>query len=202
MAKRKKHSSRKKNISLPYSGGMKGILVNSALVLGGVYVGSIVANKIQKKDMSGEDLLGLDGSASKYATPAILIAGGLAGMTMLKNKFANKLAAGIVLAGGAKLVNAAAGKSVVSLGDADEEQDQENVALPGVGDVIIPGVGDDRVLYDDLPDNNEMMTTYHEPYVGEAGSVYVDENGNPIEGAEEEDLMGIFGDEDECDELL
>ena len=122
MAKKKKRSSRRqKNISLPFSGGLKGILTKSALVLGGLYIGNVAAKTLQKKGLNGEDLLGLDGTASKYAAPAILIAGGLAGITMTKNRIVNQLASGVLLVGGAKAVNAIAGKKVVALGEAEEE---------------------------------------------------------------------------------
>lgn len=190
--RRKKRSSQSKSFS---TGGLKDIARNSALLLGGLFAGNYIANMIQKKDVSGEDLLGLDGDASKYATPAIVIAAGLAGMTMVKNNTVKAMASGVVLAGGAKLVNAVANKPVISLGETGDE----DVMLPGVGEPIIPGVGDERVIYDDLPDNQEMLTRYHED-VGDVDTVYVDENGQPIEGAEDEELLGIFGDGEE--ELL
>lgn len=186
-----------KRFSISYSGGLKNIAKNALLTLGGMFIASKIADKVQKKDVSGEDLLGLDGNASKFATPAILMATGLAGMTMVKSDAVKGLATGVLLAGGAKAVNAVAGKQVVALGNADDEQ---QVLIPGVGEVALPASTDRKVTYDELPSANEMATQYHEGIGADDEYEYVEgfegDEDEYVEGVDDE-LLGIDGDEEE-----
>ena len=172
----------------------KGIAKRGLAILGGLAVGSYVKSFIGKKDAaSGTDLLGLSGSTSSLAAPLIVTGIGVAGINFAKDALIKDVALGVAISGGAGVLNAATGKSIVSLGSAEEQPIVP--LLPGMGDV------EERVIYDDLPTDNEMLTTYH-PGVGDADEYYEDVEG--IGEAEEEyyeDVDGIGDVDDEFDDV-
>ena len=159
MAKKRRKSS---CVHTPSSAtGLKGIATKALSIIGGLAVGTYVKNFVGKKDVSGTDLLGLSGDASAYTTPAIVTAIGVGAMMYSKNAIVKDVALGVAVAGGSGLINSFMGKSVVSLGDAE---DMPAVPLlPGIGDV------DPNIRYDQLPSENEQVTTYNPVY--EAGDV-------------------------------
>ncbi len=138
-----------------------GLAKRAGCILAGIAVGSYVKDLIGQRGASGTDLLGLSGDASKYTTPGIVTAVGVAGTMLLKNQLMKDVSLGVVAAGGAGLVNAFMGKQVVSLGATDEYQTLP--MLPGIGDV------DPNIRYDELPSENAQVQTYN-PVV-EAGDI-------------------------------
>lgn len=140
-------------IRTPKSTDMLAMGKRALAIIGGLAGGTIIKNAIEKKSgVSGTDLLGLDGATSKYTSPAIVTAAGFLGASMSKNSILKDICLGVVAAGGAGLVNAVAGKSVVALGDASE--DAPVMLIPGIGDV-------DNITYNELPDESEQVTTYN-----------------------------------------
>lgn len=142
----------------------KSIATRALCIIGGMAAGTAIKNTIGKKDVSGTDLLGLSGETSAFTTPAIVAAAGVAAMMMSKNQMLKDAGLGLVATGGAGILNAATGKTLVSLGDTE---DQPIVPLlPGIGDVV---------TYDDLPSENEQVTTYNP--VENASDIDIDEVG-------------------------
>ena len=143
--KRKRHRSSLNGIKQRTS---KSSILDSAIqiggILAGVVLGSQVKKLVEKKDaVSGTDLLGLDGETSKFTSPLLVCAVGGAAAMLAGNKHLKNLALGVTVAGGAGLVNALSGKSLVSLGDAD---DNAPVILPGIGNVpMLPGIGENNI---------------------------------------------------------
>jgi hypothetical protein len=132
----------------------KSVAMRGACILGGLIAGTYVKNLIAKKDATnGTDLLGLSGDTSAVAAPAIITAAGFAANAAAKNQMLKDVALGMVAAGGAGLLNAVTGKSVVSLSGAE---DQPIEVLPGLG------IDEEKVMYDELPTDNELLTSYHE----------------------------------------
>ncbi len=137
----------------------KSIAQRALCIIGGMAVGTAIKNAIGKKGVNGTDLLGLDGQTSAYTTPAIVAAAGVATMAFAKkNQMLKDAALGVIATGGAGIINAATGKSLVALGDTE---DQPIVPLlPGIGDVD---------NYEQLPTDNEMLTTYSPQYEADNG---------------------------------
>ena len=178
MAKKKKRrsSSGKQRMS-------KSSLMDTAVQIGGILTGVVIGSQVkkfvEKKDaVSGTDLLGLDGETSKYTTPFLVCAVGAA-ITMLarNNKLVKNLALGATVAGGAGLVNAFVGKSVVALGTADDNQP---IMLPGIGNIpMLPGIGSDEIAIPENYDYSLDPALVNQP----AGSEF----GNPETFAGEDD---------------
>lgn len=164
MANNKKKNSRRRRSTSAHTGGYMGIAKRGLCVVAGLAAGTYVKNFIGQRSVNGTDLLGLSGDMSQYTTPAIVTAVGAVGLTMCKNPMLKDVALGVVAAGGAGLVNAATGKALVSLSGTE---DQPVVPLlPGIGDV------DPNIRYDQLPSENEQVTTYNP--VTEAGDIDID----------------------------
>ena len=167
---------RKKKVSSVFNGST---LMKAAGLITGLVAGAQIKKMVEQKDaVSGTDLLGLDGKISKFTSPAIVAAAGLAGAAFMKNDFLKNVGMGIAVAGGAGLVNAATGKDIVTLGSADEQP----VFLPGVG-------SDDVPQYDELPSNNELATKYDNPYLQPVGEVETEEP-EYVNGEDEYDTVG------------
>lgn len=168
-----------------------GALADTAMqvgcILGGLVVGSQVKNIVAKKDaVSGTDLLGFDPATSKFLTPSLVLAAGAA-LTALSqgNKHVKNIALGVTIAGGAGLVNAVSGKSVVALGTAEEDE-YAPVVLPGIGTAsadmpVLPGIGNVPSVddYSQLPTNHDYSMDPHLVYndmhnVGEVEEEYDD----------------------------
>ena len=142
----------------------KKVLMRGLAILGGLAAGSYVKDFVAQKDAtSGTDLLG---STSALTSPLLVGAAGVAVMQFAKDQMLKDVGMGITLSGGAGLLNAVTGKSIVSLGSAEEQPVVP--LLPGIGDV------EERVLYDDLPSENQLVTNYNE--ITEAGDVDISEN--------------------------
>ena len=125
--------------------------------LAGIAVGSFIANKISSKDsVSGVDLLGLDGDTSGYVSPVVVALAGAAAIQFGKDELIKNIGTGCLIAGGVKLVNKFAGKSVISLSGTDEN---EKVFLPGICDAEELSV--DAPNY--VPTENAWQTSYNEP---------------------------------------
>lgn len=138
-----------------------------ACTLAGVAAGSYASGLIGKKDeVSGTDLLGLDGDTSNYVAPLVTAAAGGVLYASTRDENIRNVAVGIMAAGGAKVVNKLAGKSLVSLNGTDEEQP-----------VIVPGIGD---VYE-LPTENQWATTYNDPTII-PGAQNADMTTEPING--------------------
>lgn len=149
----------------------KGVATRGLCIIGGLIAGTYAKKFIAQKDSaSGTDLLGLSGDTSAIATPAIITAAGVAVNTMSRNAMLKDVGLGIIAAGGSGIINAVTGKSLVALNGTD---DQPVEVLPQ----SIPGLGidDDKVTYDELPTDNEMMTTYQP--VETASDIDIDEVG-------------------------
>lgn len=127
---RRKSTSSKKAFSMS---GAKDFGMKAVGLMAGIALGTFAQKFIAKKDaVSGTDLLGLDGKTSKWTTPAILIAGGMAGNALVKQPFLKNVFLGVGCAGGVKLVNTIAGSEKISLSGDEEAQ----AILPGVGEVL------------------------------------------------------------------
>ena len=134
------------------SSDWSGIAMRTGEVLLGIAAGSVIAKTIGNRDnVSGVDLLGLDGDTSGYVTPLITAAVGAAAIQFGKSDILRNIGMGCAIAGGVKLVNKVAGKSLISLNGTD---DDEKVFLPGIGDAE---------TMDDAMTANEWETTYNEP---------------------------------------
>lgn len=162
MAKPRKRHYKKHVKTSGVQGGYMGLAKRAGCIIAGLAAGSFVKDFIsQRTGTSGTDLLGLSGETSKYTTPAIVTAAGVAGATLLKNQMLKDVALGVVAAGGAGLVNAVMGKTVVGLGATEEFQTLP--MLPGMGDV------EPNITFDQLPSENEQVQTYNP--VQEAGDI-------------------------------
>lgn len=149
MTKQRRFSSR--TLAGFSTAGVTNYVKKGAALVGGIALGSIINKFVGKKDsVSGTDLLGLNGTLSKYSTPAIVVGIGLAAHAVCKNENLKTIALGIGAAGGANLINAALGENKIS--------------LSGTDDPMLPGVGTDKVLFDDLPSQNEQETTYNDKF--------------------------------------
>lgn len=163
----------------------KGVAMRGACILGGLIAGTYVKQFISKKGVNGTDLLGLEGSTSKIASPAIVTAAGFAVNTMAKNPMLKDAALGMIAAGGAGILNAVSGKSIVSLSGTEDQPEEVLPQLPGLG------ADEERVMYDDLPTDNELLTTYHEN-MGDADEEYYEaEDGQPV-GAVDENVKYVL----------
>lgn len=143
-----------KKFRTPKTADMMAMSKRALAIIGGLAGGTIIKNAIEKKSgVSGTDLLGLDGATSKFTSPAIVTAAGFLGASLFKDSIAKDVCLGVVAAGGAGLVNAVAGKSLVALGDASE--DAPVMLIPGIGDIP------EDITYNELPDESEQVTTYN-----------------------------------------
>ncbi len=163
------------------SNNYKGVAQRGLSIIAGLAIGTYAKKFVGQKDAtSGTDLLGLSGDTSAIASPAIITVAGFAVNTMSKNPILKDVGLGMIAAGGAGMLNAATGKSIVSLNGTD---DQPVEALP----VALPGLGiDEKVTYDELPTDNELLTTYH-PEIEEVGDI--DEYGYEEEVGAVDDLL-------------
>ena len=172
-------------------GFSKNSLMDSALqvgeILAGVVIGSQIKKFVEKKDaVSGTDLLGLDGETSKYTSPLAVCLAGAVVTVFAPNKHLKNIALGLTVAGGAGLVNAISGKSVVALGDTDENAP---IVLPGIGSTehipALPGIGEIN-NGNAIPDNYDYSLNpalVNQP----AGNEF----GNPETFAKDEEDSGV-----------
>ena len=150
MAEEKKRRKRRRATS----GGLgkvsvKDYGVKGLCLVGGLAVGSLVQKFVSKKDsVSGTDLLGLDGTASKIVAPLATVGVGLATSLLVKEPHLKMVGLGIGAAGGLSLANNFLGENKISLGGDDEQ-----VPLPGVGNIT---------NFDQLPSNYDLEKTFHE----------------------------------------
>ena len=92
----------------------KKVLMRGLAILGGLAAGSYVKDFVAQKDAtSGTDLLGLSGSTSALTSPLLVGAAGVAVMQFAKDQMLKDVGMGITLSGGAGLLNAVTGKSIV-----------------------------------------------------------------------------------------
>jgi len=136
------------------------IATNIGLNMLGVVIGSQATAFLEKRDsVQGTDLLGFDGETSKIVQPLIVSAIGIVGALGTKNRILIEISKGIVLSGGAKLINNLTGKSIVALGESSDA----DAVIPGIGNAqlpVLPGIGEYQ----------------------EEQAYYVDENGNVVNG--------------------
>lgn len=156
----------------------------AACVAAGLVVGSQISKLVSgNRSVDGTDLLGLSGTASKYTTPAIVAAAGFLGSSMSSNPMMKDISLGIAVAGGAGLLNAATGKSIVALGDTE---DQPLQIIPGIGDMEEEEELAALPQPDDMNAANELSTSYNEVVIP----------GSDVEFATEDDgVDGLAGDE-------
>lgn len=135
MAKEKK-SKRRSNSPKTFSmGGVKQYAKKGAALVGGIALGTIIQKFIAKKDaVTGTDLLGLDGNTSKYTTPALMIAAGMAAHALVKDETLKTVALGLGAAGGVNLVNSIAGETKIALSGSEEPA--QPALMPGVGEIV------------------------------------------------------------------
>lgn len=147
-------------------------------LVAGLAAGTFANNKLAKKDLNGEDAIGLSGTASKFFAPAVLTLGGLFVQQMTDNSFLKNVALGVAAAGGAGLLNAATNKTLVSLnGDAD----YETQCIPGMGEVTYP----------ELPTNNDVATSMDSnQIVDESTEVGMNDTYENLNGTEEMAIIG------------
>lgn len=123
--------------------------------IGGKFLNNFIAKKTIGTNGEEEDLLGLSPKYSKWVTPALVAAAGVAGTLVVKNQPAKDAALGVMAAGCVSLVQSAFKKDLSTLnGDVDDDQP---VALPGVGEAL-PGVGDPN--YEPLPTENDYVNDF------------------------------------------
>ena len=187
MAKKRKH--RNSVGTTGNSGARKDDLselaVKTLCTLGGVIVGSQIKKLVEKKDdASGTDLLGLNGDMSKYVSSGIVAAAGAAGVMLLKNKYAREFANGTFVAGVGSIINIASGKSIVALGNAEEDDNTPyilpvvNGALPGIGaaaserkyGTALPGIGNSSDINSDAYDVDGFGDIY--PLIPDTATPY------------------------------
>ncbi|MCQ2607750.1 MAG: hypothetical protein MJ197_03585 [Bacteroidales bacterium] len=150
MAKRRKHRS--SALAGFNTTGVTNYAKKGLALVAGIAAGSLINKFIAKKDaVSGTDLLGLDGTTSKFTTPAIVVGVGMAAHALCKNENLKTVALGIGAAGGANLINSALGENKISLSGTNDEP-------------MIPGVGSDKILFDELPSQNQQETTYNDKF--------------------------------------
>ena len=162
MAKRKAKSTCSRSTS-----GWGQIALRGGEVLLGIAAGSAVAKAISQKDnVSGVDLLGLDGDTSGYVSTILTAALGAACIQFGKSESLRNIGLGCMIAGSTKLVNKVAGKSLISLSGTDDEQ----VFLPGIGDAeeyeYVEVNGPDALDVNApnyVPTENAWQTSYNEP---------------------------------------
>lgn len=157
MAESKKRKRRSTKSPKTFSmGGVTNYAKKGAALVAGIAVGTMVQKFVQKKDaVSGTDLLGLDGTTSKYVVPAAMIGVGLVTHAAVKNDTLKTVALGIGAAGGVNLVNAIAGETKIALSGDDDKP--LTPIMPGVGEPV------EITNYDQLPDNNELQVVHPDP---------------------------------------
>lgn len=101
----------------------------------GLAVATLAQNWLNKRNVNGETIMGLDGDTSGYVVPIAMGIAGVLGNQLIKNDFAKDICTGVAAAGAAGLVNKATNKTIVALS----------------GDEMIPGLGDANVTYEQLP---------------------------------------------------
>lgn len=158
MAESKKRKRRSTKSPKTFSmGGVANYAKKGAALVAGIAVGTMVQKFVQKKDaVSGTDLLGLDGTSSKFVVPAAMIGVGLVTHAAVKNDTLKTVALGIGAAGGVNLVNAIAGETKIALSGNDDDKPLTPI-MPGVGDPV------EITNYDQLPDNNELQVVHPDP---------------------------------------
>ena len=117
MAESKKRKRRSTKSPKTFSmGGVVNYAKKGTALVAGIAIGTVVQKFVQKKDaVSGTDLLGLDGTTSKFVVPAAMIGVGLVSHAAVKNDLMKTVALGIGAAGGVNLVNAIAGETKIAL---------------------------------------------------------------------------------------
>lgn len=121
MAESKKRKRRSTKSPKTFSmGGVTNYAKKGVALVAGIAAGTMIQKFVQKKDaVSGTDLLGLDGTTSKYVVPAAMIGVGLVTHAAVKNDTLKTVALGIGAAGGVNLVNAIAGETKIALSGND-----------------------------------------------------------------------------------
>lgn len=136
-------------------------LKRAGCVAGGCIGGKFLNNFIAKKNVgtngSEEDLLGLSPKVSKWLTPALVAAAGVAATLAVKNQMAKDVALGVMAAGCVSLVQSAFNKDLSTISPLNGEDEDQPVALPGVGEAL-PGVGD--ITYEELPTENDYVNNF------------------------------------------
>lgn len=127
MSKKRKFTKK-----LPSKPRWKDTAMQAAGVVVGVAAAGALKKAITKETLQG---LGLNGEVSNYVVPGVMLATGIAGSVMVKDKFVKSAALGITAVGTAGLVNEFAGKQVIALGN------PETKMLPGIGNPALPGMG-------------------------------------------------------------
>lgn len=147
--KRKRRRSTSKGLSVE---SVKNYGVKGLCLLAGLGVGSFVQKFVSKKDsVSGTDLLGLDGTASKIVAPLATVGVGLATSMLVKEPHLKMVGLGIGAAGGVSLANNFLGENKITLGG-----DDDMIPLPGVGNI------GEITNFDQLPTNYDLEKTFHE----------------------------------------
>ena len=152
MAEEKKRRKRRRTASKGLSvDSVKNYGVKGLCIVAGLAAGSVVQKFVSKKDsVSGTDLLGLDGTASKVVAPLATIGVGLATSLLVKEPHLKMVGIGISAAGGVSLANNFLGENKIALGGDD------NIPLPGVGNL------GEITNFDQLPTNYDLEKTFHE----------------------------------------
>ena len=97
-------------------------LKDTGLELAGTFLGIIGGSYIDKAITENKTVEGLAGEAKDYIVPTIVTVGGAILSASVKNKFVKSVGFGVSCAGGAKIVNRASGKQVVSLGSVNNNR--------------------------------------------------------------------------------
>lgn len=126
--------------------------------IGGKFLNNFIANKTVGTSGDEEDLLGLSPKFSKWVTPALVAAAGVATTLAVKNQMAKDVALGVMSAGCVSLVQSAFKKDLSTLSplNGNDVEDQP-IALPGVGSTL-PGIGD--ITYEELPSENDYVNNF------------------------------------------
>lgn len=121
---------------------------DTATQIAGTFCGIVTGSFVDKQISDNETVEGLAGNAKDYIVPSIVAVGGALVSAASDSKVVKSFGFGVTAVGAAKIVNRAAGKTVVSLGSVGSARriprriPQRSVR--GVGDVpmkMIPGMG-------------------------------------------------------------
>lgn len=119
----------------------------TATQIAGTFAGIVAGSFVDKQISENQAVEGLAGEAKDYLVPGIVAVGGALVSAASDNKLAKSFGFGVTAVGSAKILNRAAGKTVVSLGGVGSVRRMPRripQRMRGVGEVemkMIPGVG-------------------------------------------------------------
>lgn len=121
---------------------------DTATQIAGTFAGIVAGSFVDKQISDSNTVEGLAGNAKDYIVPSIVAVGGALVSAASDSKVVKSFGFGVTAVGAAKVVNRAAGKTVVSLGSVGSARRMPRRipqrSLRGMGDdsmKMIPGIG-------------------------------------------------------------